>query len=155
MLFGFPPFYVDATKYLDVNLLMTGYIRKETTNTHIIIPSDIIELCLLFYVDTTKYYGQREAQAIYRLIQKGFDPTVKTGYGAWFPKQIPVSEQAKDLMARLMDYDTSKRLNAKEALQHPWILNNGIGIVSKDSKKQRQNNIDDEKDTQEITKELG
>ena len=27
-----------------------------------------------FYVDPYKYYGQREAQAIYRLIQKGFDP---------------------------------------------------------------------------------
>eukprot|EP01084_Bolivina_argentea_P155095 270315_1 len=154
MLFGFPPFYVDATKYLDVNLLMTGYIRKETTNTHIIIPSDIIELCLLFYVDTTKYYGQREAQAIYRLIQKGFDPKVKRGYGPWFPRKMPVSDEAKDLMALLMDSDTSKRLTAKEALQHPWILSNGI-TSKKKTKKQQQNNIDDEKDTQEITKELG
>eukprot|EP01083_Nonionella_stella_P098330 276474_1 len=107
-----------------------------------------------FYVDPTKYYGQREAQAIYRLIQKGFDPKVKRGYGPWFPRKMPVSDEAKDLMALLMDSDTSKRLTAKEALQHPWILSNGI-TSKKKTKKQQQNNIDDEKDTQEITKELG
>merc|ERR1719150_2668986 len=102
-----------------------------------------------FYVDPTKYYGQREAQAIYRLIQKGFDPKVKRGYGPWFPKKMPVSDEGKDLMARLMDSDTSKRLTAKEALQHPWILNNGKTV-----KKQIKKQTDDSKD-QQITKELG
>lgn len=109
-----------------------------------------------FYVDPTKYYGQREAQAIYRLIQKGFDPKVKRGYGPWFPKKMPVSEEAKDLMARLMDSDTSKRLTAKEALQHSWILNGGKS--SKEIKKEsRKKSKDDTKEEDEsvVTKEVG
>merc|ERR1712037_914934 len=93
-----------------------------------------------FYVDPTKYYGQREAQAIYRLIQKGFDPKVKRGYGPWFPKKMPVSEEARDLMAKLMEMDTSKRFTAKEALQHPWIRNGGKSSkeLKKEHKKEKE-----------------
>merc|ERR1719499_2253454 len=78
-----------------------------------------------FYVDPNKYYGVKETKEIYKLILKGFDPQVKRGYGPWFPKKMPVSEEARDLMARLMEMDTSKRFTAKEALQHPWIRNGG------------------------------
>jgi len=78
-----------------------------------------------FYVDPAKYYGQNEAQAIYRLIQKGFTPKVQRGYGPWFPKKMPVSAEARDLLSKMMDSDTASRLTAKEALQHPWILHGG------------------------------
>jgi serine/threonine protein kinase len=118
-----------------------------------------------FYVDPTKYYGQREAQAIYRLIQKGFDPRVKRGYGPWFPRKMPVSEECKDLMARLMDIDAGKRFTAKEALQHPWILHGGktskeIKKNKKKSKTMRNNDSDvklEEESDEDgaITKELG
>mmetsp|Transcript_39551 Transcript_39551/g.48944 ORF Transcript_39551/g.48944 Transcript_39551/m.48944 type:complete len:634 (-) Transcript_39551:217-2118(-) len=74
-----------------------------------------------FYVDPSKYYGQREAQAIYKLIQKGFYPQIRKGYGPWFPQKMPVSEDAMDLMSKLMEMEQAKRLSAKEALQHPWI----------------------------------
>jgi len=86
-----------------------------------------------FYVDPAKYYGQNEAQAIYRLIQKGFTPEVKRGYGPWFPKKMPVSAEARDLLSKMMDSDTARRFSAKEALQHPWILNGGK--PAKDAKK--------------------
>ena len=79
----------------------------------------------LFYVEPYGYYAQDEVQRIYQLIQKGFAAKVKQGYGLWFPMEIPVSKEAKDLMARLMKLDLSKRLTAKEALQHSWILNQG------------------------------
>ena len=58
-------------------------------------------------------------------MNKEFDARVKRGYGPWFPKKIPVSEEARDLMARLIETDASKRLSAKEASQHPWILTKG------------------------------
>ena len=34
---------------------------------------------------------------------------------------MPVSEDAMDLMSKLMEMEQAKRLSAKEALQHPWI----------------------------------
>eukprot|EP00486_Rosalina_sp_Unknown_P011728 CAMPEP_0201577698 /NCGR_PEP_ID=MMETSP0190_2-20130828/24183_1 /ASSEMBLY_ACC=CAM_ASM_000263 /TAXON_ID=37353 /ORGANISM="Rosalina sp." /LENGTH=361 /DNA_ID=CAMNT_0048009999 /DNA_START=633 /DNA_END=1718 /DNA_ORIENTATION=- len=111
-----------------------------------------------FYVDPTKYYGQREAQAIYRLIQKGFDSKVKRGYGPWFPKKMPVSDEAKDLMARLMESDTSKRLTAKEALQHSWILNDGKSSkeIKKDNKAKKKEQDDGKEEAgSSITTEVG
>jgi len=78
-----------------------------------------------FYVDPNRYYGQKEADAIYALIQKGFFPEVRKGYGPWFPRKITASEEARDLMSKLMESDRGKRLSAKEALQHAWITNGG------------------------------
>jgi len=80
------------------------------------------------------FYADRQI-AIYRLIQKGFDAKVKRGCGPWFPKEMAISDDAKDLMAKLMESDTSKRLTAKEALQHPYILN--MGKTKKEIKKKK------------------
>ena len=38
------------------------------------------------------------------------------------PEWSRVSAQCKSMVSRLMEYDTFKRLNATEALSHPWIL---------------------------------
>ena len=38
------------------------------------------------------------------------------------PEWSRVSPQCKSMVSRLMEYDTFKRLNATEALSHPWIL---------------------------------
>eukprot|EP01083_Nonionella_stella_P243163 847579_1 len=76
-----------------------------------------------FYVDPNKYYGVKETKEIYKLILKGFDPQVKKGYGAWFPRALSnkLSKNGMDFMANLMEKDVAKRLTAKEALQHPWM----------------------------------
>ena len=58
-----------------------------------------------FYVDKHKYYGYQEQKAIYVLIRKGFTPEIKRGYGPWFPEKIPVSDDARDLMTKLLTYD--------------------------------------------------
>eukprot|EP00485_Elphidium_margaritaceum_P003965 CAMPEP_0202686588 /NCGR_PEP_ID=MMETSP1385-20130828/2332_1 /ASSEMBLY_ACC=CAM_ASM_000861 /TAXON_ID=933848 /ORGANISM="Elphidium margaritaceum" /LENGTH=706 /DNA_ID=CAMNT_0049341193 /DNA_START=138 /DNA_END=2258 /DNA_ORIENTATION=+ len=76
-----------------------------------------------FYVDPNKYYGVKETKEIYKLIVKGFDPQIKKGYGAWFPKPLSdkLSKMGMDFMANLMEKDVAKRMTAKEALQHPWL----------------------------------
>jgi calcium-dependent protein kinase len=76
-----------------------------------------------FYVDPNKYYGVKETKEIYKLILKGFDPHVKKGYGAWFPRALSnkLSKNGMDFMANLMEKDVAKRLTAQEALLHPWI----------------------------------
>jgi calcium-dependent protein kinase len=58
---------------------------------------------------------------IFALVKKGFDPKTRDGYGAHFPKAIPCSDAAKDLMSKLLTLDTAKRITASEALEHPWL----------------------------------
>jgi len=112
-----------------------------------------------FYVDPLKFAGALEAQAIYKLIEKGFSPELKRGYGPWFPKKMPVSAEARDLMAKLMEMDTSKRFTAKEALQHPWIRNSGKSskeLARANPKGNVADGGDHKEEAQEqITKEMG
>merc|ERR1719499_2538837 len=87
-----------------------------------------------FYVDPNKYYGVKETKEIYKLILKGFDPQVKKGYGAWFPKPLEkkLGSEGRDFMALLMSKDQAKRMTAKEALQHPWLTGKGVALKDVD-----------------------
>jgi len=58
---------------------------------------------------------------IFQKILRGFDPRVLPGAGPHFPAELPVSESARDLLARLLTTDSGKRLTAEEALNHPWL----------------------------------
>jgi len=73
-----------------------------------------------FYADEAKY-GAMTDSVIFTLITKGFDPTVKKGYGPHFPSSMPVSPSAMDLISKLLQSDSAKRLTAEEALNHPWM----------------------------------
>eukprot|EP01083_Nonionella_stella_P317622 1157552_1 len=85
-----------------------------------------------FYVKPGVLDPQREQNAIFRQIKQGFNPIIKKGYGAWFPKAMMnkrisvLSQDGMDFMAHLMETDVAKRLTAKEALQHPWLVD-GMG----------------------------
>merc|ERR1719320_360630 len=58
---------------------------------------------------------------IYTKIKMGFKPEVLSGYGAWFPVDVPVSDEYKDLVTNLLRTDVASRLTAEEALAHEWI----------------------------------
>jgi len=73
-----------------------------------------------FYADQ-EAYGQQTDDRIFALVKKGFEPVTKDGFGPHFPKTIPSSESAKDLIAKLLTLDTAKRITASEALEHPWL----------------------------------
>jgi len=57
-------------------------------------------------------------------VLRGFTPEVRNGGGAWFPKAIPVSAEARDFIAGMLVADWKHRLTAQEALEHPWIVKN-------------------------------
>lgn len=80
-----------------------------------------------FYADPKKY-GKDTDNEIFRLIQKGFNPVVKPGYGAHFPAALSnnVSAAAKDLITKLL-CPSAKRLTADEALNHSWLKQDGSG----------------------------
>lgn len=82
-----------------------------------------------FYEDKSPYeknFGKQGEQEWRKVVQKkilrGFQPVIKEGYGPWFPEKRPISESARDLISKLLVPDVAKRLTAKEALRHPWIL---------------------------------
>ena len=87
----------------------------------------IIIFCMLFgfpphYVDADEIkIGESEEEAIAKLVAKGFFPEVREGWGQWFPAEIPVSENVKHLLSKMLEKDVTRRLTAEEALNHPWI----------------------------------
>lgn len=70
-----------------------------------------------FYADP----GPNENEKIFKLIEKGFDPRTRPGYGSYFPQAIKASDSAKELITRLLTSDVAERLTAAEALDHPWL----------------------------------
>jgi len=59
-------------------------------------------------------------ECIFEKIKKGFQPVLKAGEGPWFNKDIWVSEEARHLLALLLESDPIKRLSASEALLCDW-----------------------------------
>jgi len=47
--------------------------------------------------------------------------SIKKGVYTW-PEEVGVTEEAKDLVSKLLVVDPSKRASASQALSHPWIL---------------------------------
>eukprot|EP00494_Astrolonche_serrata_P006769 UN06794 len=76
-----------------------------------------------FYVDPT--YGAKENDMIYKKIKRGFSPKIKKGYGSHFPAAIPISDEARDLIASLLKKNPADRPTAKECLDHEWINSHG------------------------------
>eukprot|EP01006_Ploeotia_vitrea_P024628 TRINITY_DN57450_c1_g1_i2.p1 TRINITY_DN57450_c1_g1~~TRINITY_DN57450_c1_g1_i2.p1 ORF type:complete len:502 (+),score=270.42 TRINITY_DN57450_c1_g1_i2:409-1914(+) len=73
-----------------------------------------------FYADP-KRYGEWTDQKIFAKIKRGFINEERAGYGPWFPKTMPISASARDLIAKLLNPDAAQRLTAQEALDHPWL----------------------------------
>ena len=58
-----------------------------------------------FHVDPTRYFGEKESIAVYKLIKKGFKPEVKKGFGPWFPREMAISKDGRDFISKLLEMD--------------------------------------------------
>jgi len=85
-----------------------------------------------FYVDPEEY-GHLEHAEIFKQIRKGFNPVVHSGMGHWFPKEIPISDEARDLMTKMLSFNPEDRPTAKEALDHPWFTSQDCQKVLPDT----------------------
>jgi len=74
-----------------------------------------------FHCSDGKLSQPQQDKAIFKKIQGGFVPKVQGGYGAWFPKSVPVSKSCKDLISRLLRIKVADRLTSEEALEHPFL----------------------------------
>ena len=69
------------------------------------------------------FLGSKESHTIAMIINKELE----------FPEKewAKVSEEAKDLVKKLLDKDPNKRPMAQEVIMHPWIQANMHGLSSK------------------------
>ena len=73
-----------------------------------------------FYANPAEH-GRDTDSRIYQLILAGFDAAVRPGYGPHFPADMPVSDSARDLVARMLDSNSRTRPTAAEVMEHPWM----------------------------------
>lgn len=57
---------------------------------------------------------------------KGFEPEVKDGFGAFFPKSIPISEEAMDFLGNILVMDPKTRMTPEECLSHKWLTKDDL-----------------------------
>lgn len=69
-----------------------------------------------------------EAQVIHQRVLAGFDAKVRSGYGAYFPRELDAltSDNAKDLISKLLCSDSHTRLGTAEILRHPFFTKSNI-----------------------------
>lgn len=56
-----------------------------------------------------------------QVTEKGFDASVKPGFGPWFPEDIPVSDHLMQLIGKMLDKNVKRRWTVKECLDSPWL----------------------------------
>eukprot|EP00920_Eleutheroschizon_duboscqi_P025788 GHVT01063648.1.p1 GENE.GHVT01063648.1~~GHVT01063648.1.p1 ORF type:complete len:542 (-),score=153.82 GHVT01063648.1:368-1993(-) len=93
------------------------YIAPEVLRKKYDEKCDVWSCGVIMYILLCGYppFGGSTDQEILKRVEKGkyeFDP----------PDWNCVSEDAKDLLRKMLTYDPSKRVSAEEALNHPWIL---------------------------------
>jgi calcium-dependent protein kinase len=85
--------------------------------------SDMWSLGVVMFVMIFGYppFYAEEDDEIFKLVKHGFRPITQDGYGPHFPIDIPCSQSAKDLMAKMLTLNVAERITASEALDHPWL----------------------------------
>ena len=87
----------------------------------------VITFCMLFgfppfYVDEEDIHLDEHKQLELK-IKQGFEPVVKEGFGAWFPEDIPVSDNCRYILSKMLEMNVKNRWTAKECLSSQWIRN--------------------------------
>ena len=73
------------------------------------------------------FYAEDEQQ-IFNKIKSGFTPKVMDGYGAFYPSDIPISDEAMDIISGLLTSNPTHRLTVKECLNHSWITGDIVAM---------------------------
>lgn len=81
-----------------------------------------------FYVDPEEW-GHLEHQEIFKQIKKGFNPIVHPGMGHWFPEEIKITDEARDLISKMLAFNPEDRPTAQEALDHLWFTKHSVENV--------------------------
>mmetsp|Transcript_2511 Transcript_2511/g.3695 ORF Transcript_2511/g.3695 Transcript_2511/m.3695 type:complete len:354 (-) Transcript_2511:86-1147(-) len=97
-----------------------GYAAPEVVRKNAYsLPADVWSLGVIFFILLSGHAPFHDPN-LHRLNRK-----IKTGIYAFNPEDwSTVSDEAKDLVKRMLTVDQMKRITAKEALDHPWFVGN-------------------------------
>ncbi|KAG5187894.1 kinase-like domain-containing protein, partial [Tribonema minus] len=94
-----------------------NYVAPEVlTRKPYSLPVDIWSLGVIFFILLSGYppFHEHNQQKLYRRIRNGIYAFDEEHWGS-------VSEEAKDLIKRMLTVNTTQRITAEEALSHPWL----------------------------------
>ncbi|KAL8272221.1 hypothetical protein Esti_003886 [Eimeria stiedai] len=93
------------------------YIAPEVLRKKYDEKCDVWSCGVILYILLCGYppFGGQTDQEILKRVEKG-------KYSFEMPDWGHVSEEAKDLVRKMLTYDSSKRISAEECLAHPWIV---------------------------------
>jgi serine/threonine protein kinase len=84
----------------------------------------VVIFVMLFGFNAFNPRAESECCVVHRKIcarvLRGFDCNTRNGYGAFFPSSVPVSAEAKEVIAALLTSDPCKRPTVEELLTFPW-----------------------------------
>jgi len=115
--------FTQARSYMKSVVGTMFYIAPEVFQQHYTFHCDMWSVGVVMFImlfGFPPFHGSNDS-VTQRRILAGFRPEVRSGYGAFFPSTIPVSQHAMDLIRRLLDSDPALRLTATECLEHPWL----------------------------------
>ncbi|KAL8447748.1 hypothetical protein Emag_004209 [Eimeria magna] len=97
--------------------LSAYYIAPEVLRKKYDEKCDVWSCGVILYILLCGYppFGGQTDQEILKRVEKG-------KYSFEMPDWGHVSEEAKDLVRKMLTYDSSKRISAEECLAHPWIV---------------------------------
>ena len=112
--------YVTSEKNLTLKVGSPYYIAPEVLNKNYNQKCDIWSAGVLLYILLIGFppFKGKSTSELFTNIKKGEYP--KEG-----KEWESVSEEGRDLIVKMLEYDPGKRLSAQECLEHPWIVSLG------------------------------
>ena len=109
--------YIKDNKNLTLKVGSPYYIAPEVLNKNYNKKCDIWSAGVILYILLLGYppFKGKSAQELFSRINKG---TYRKEGKEW----DNISDNAKDLILKMLEYDPQKRLSAQECLEHPWIV---------------------------------
>lgn len=100
------------------------YIAPEVINGNYDEQCDVWSIGVIMYIMLTGSppFDGRDDDSILKHVSSG-------KYGTSSKNYKNLSNNAKDLIAKLLEYDSSKRITARNALSHPWFKSNEFNEV--------------------------
>lgn len=69
-----------------------------------------------------------DSDVIHRRVMSGFASITKSGYGAFFPADIPASTEVKDLISKMLQPNPRLRITIQDVLVHPWMQKKTVSV---------------------------
>ena len=115
---------IEQGQYLSEAAGTPSYLAPELFQQKYTNKCDLWSIGVITYEMIAGYrpFRDKKKTKLYAKIQKGEYPLCGDPWN-------DISEEAKDLISKLLELDQDKRLSAEQALRHPWLRQTEIELV--------------------------